>query len=246
VFRALRTVVPVAIGVFALGGIVYLFLPRVVIRETPGWQLSTYRIKQIGFAIHNYHDAFRSLPPPAVTGKEGKPLLSWRVLLLPFLEGNELYKQFKLDEPWDSPHNKQFLEKMPPCYDTAWSADAPLTHYRVFFGPGTAFERGGLTWKDFPDGLTNTILVVEANEPIPWTKPEELVYNSAKPLPRLGGRFTKPFFFLGQESGRKPGFSAVFADGTARFITGQPDEETLRALITRHGGKNVDLSHLED
>jgi hypothetical protein len=120
-----------------------------------------------------------------------------------------------------------------------------LARYQVFVGPGTAFERDGLTFEDFPDGLANTILVVEGGEPVPWSKPAELAYDPAKPLPALGGLYTKPVHFLGYEVRRKPGFNALFADGTVRFIPSDTDETIIRALITRNGGELVDLSKLD-
>ena len=87
--------------------------------------------------MHSYHDTYKRLPPAAVYDKNGKPLLSWRVLLLPYLEQKNLYMQFKLDEPWDSPHNARLAKTLVKVF-------APLedgkTHYRVFTGPGTLFE----------------------------------------------------------------------------------------------------------
>jgi hypothetical protein len=81
------------------------------------------------------------------------------VLLLPYLERDGLYREFRLDEPWDGPHNKALLTRMPSCYTPALigtpGAELGLTHYQVFVGPGTAFEREGLTEADFPDGLAN-------------------------------------------------------------------------------------------
>ena len=81
---------------------------------------------------------------------------------------------------------------------------------------------------DFPDGASKTFLVVEADEPVPWTKPEDLFYEPGKPLPRLGGLF-------------RDGFNCVLADTSVRFIPRQTKEETIRALITRNGGEKVDL-----
>ena len=119
-----------------------------------------------------------------------------------------------------------------------------LTHYQVFVGPGTAFEKDGLTFDGFPDGLANTILVVETHEAVPWTKPADLSYGSDKPLPALGGLYSKPYHFLCYEVGRTPGFNACFADGTTRFLSGKTDEKTIRSLITRNGGEKVDVSRL--
>src|SRR4051794_32667612 len=93
--------------------------------------------------MHNYSSAHGSLPPPAVYGKDGRPLLSWRVAILPFIEQDDLYKQFRLDEPWDSPHNRRLLPKMPKLYapfDGSRTTQPHTTFYQVFVGKGTAFE----------------------------------------------------------------------------------------------------------
>lgn len=179
--------------------------------------------------------------------RKGSLSTSWRVLLLPYLEEDNLYKQFHLEEPWDSPHNKPLSEKTPRCYVPALGGNDPpgLTRYQGFVGPGTAFERGGLTWDDFPDGRSGTILVVEAAEPVLWSKPEDLVYDPDKPLPTLAGSFTKPVHFLCYEIHRRPGFNACFADGSNRFISSKTDKEIIRGLITRNGGEKVDLSQVE-
>ena len=106
---------------------------------------------------------------------------------------------------------------------TAWE-----TYLRVFVGPGAAFESGKLlSPKDFTDGVKNTILVVEAAEPVPWPKPDELRYDPNKPLPRLGGVFDD-------------GFYALFADGVVRFIPTDINEKVLRAMITRNGGEKIE------
>ena len=204
-------------------------------------------LRDIGVALHDYHESFGKLPPAVVRDKDGRPLYSWRVLLLPFLEQNHLYKQLKLDEPWDSPHNKPLVAQTPKCYlPHGGGMDPPgLTRYLAFVGPGTAFERDGLTWKDFPDGLEQTILVVEAGTPVPWAKPVDIEYAPDAPLPPLGAGYTMPVRFLCHVIRRKPGFNAVFADGKARFLPRNTPEPKIRALITRNGGERVDLSRLE-
>jgi hypothetical protein len=172
------------------------------------------------------------LPPAVKHGNDGQPLYSWRVLLLPFLEQQNLFSQFNLDEPWDSSHNKPLLEKIPKCY-MLWRGRkdvAGMTHYQVFVGPGTAFERD-----DFPD----TLLVVEAAKPVPWTKPVDLVYVPDEPLPALGGLFQKPIHLWCYEIGRREGFNACFVDGTVRFIPSDTDERTLRGLIARNDDKSA-------
>ena len=124
-----------------------------LLRDGEGWVYSANNLQTIGTGLRNYHEVFGRLPPATFHGKDGKPLYSWRVVLLPFIEQDPLYKQFKRDEPWDGPHNKSLLHKMPQCYASDWGGQSDRTHYQVFVGPGTAFEREGLAWKDFPDGL---------------------------------------------------------------------------------------------
>jgi len=149
---------------------------------------------QLAAAMRNYQEDNGTLPPAAVFDADGRPLLSWRVLLLPYMEGGHLYRQFKLDEPWDSPHNIKLLDRMPAIYRPPEGSSAAMPHttfFRVFVGPGAAFEgRHGLNTKtDFPDGPGNTLLIVTAAEAVPWTMPAELPYGPDLPLPRLGGIF---------------------------------------------------------
>ena len=126
------------------------------------------------------------MPPAAICDATGKPLLSWRVAILPYIQQGALYNQFKLDEPWDGPNNSRLIPLMPKVYalpgDTA--AQPGYTYYRVFVGNGAAWEmKGGLHYPaDIPDGTSMTILVVEANDAVPWTKPDELTFNPAGPL----------------------------------------------------------------
>jgi hypothetical protein len=212
-----------------------------------GYVRSKVSLGQIGAALQAYQNENGRLPPAVVYGKGGQPLYSWRVLLLPYLVEDDLYKQFHRDEPWDSPHNKPLLEPIPTEYRPALGGDdgPGLTRYQVLVGPGTAFERDGLTWADFPDGLAGTLLVVEAGEAVPWSKPADLAYDPAGPLPPLGGVFTKPVHFFCYELRREPGFNACFADGTTRFIAGKTGEKTIRALITRNGGEKIDVTRLD-
>lgn len=160
-------------------------------------------LKQIAYAFHSYHGVNKKLPPAAVLDKEGKALYSWRVLLLPFLEEGGLYNNFKLDEPWDSLHNKRFLEETPRCYlpfPLGGNDPAGTTRYQVFVGPGTAFEEPGFQLgKHFPDGLENTLLVAEGGDAVPWSKPVDLAYDPKGPLPKLGGQYTMAVRFLGYQ-----------------------------------------------
>jgi hypothetical protein len=110
------TIVTIVFVALAIGLAVYFLTPRQrVYIPTPRIEASN-NLKMIGLAMHNYSDGHKTLPPPAIYGKDGTPLLSWRVLLLPYIEQQHLYAKFRLDEPWDSSHNKDFLRYMPPIY----------------------------------------------------------------------------------------------------------------------------------
>jgi hypothetical protein len=211
-----------------------VFFPCLLtVRDGYGWEWSAHSLEQIAHALRGYHNVYGRLPPAAKRGKDGQPLYSWRVLLLPFLEHDYLFRQFNLDEPWDSPHNKSLLEKIPRCYTPGtWRGDpVGITHYQALVGTDTAFER---------DDLSNTILVVESTNAVPWTKPEDLVYAPDKPLPALGGLFQQPIHLWCYEIGRRDGFNACFGDGNVRFIRSNLDERTLRGLITGNGGEKRD------
>src|SRR5437773_109335 len=115
--------------------------PAPAVPGTPQRSAVANNLKQIGVAFHNYLSAHGTFPASAIYGKDGKPLLSWRVALLPYLEKGNLYREFKLDEPWDSPHNLKLLDKMPKVYaPVAGDAKEYWTFYRVFTGPGTICE----------------------------------------------------------------------------------------------------------
>jgi RNA polymerase sigma factor (sigma-70 family) len=396
------------------------------------WARHAGNLKRIGLAVHNYVTAEGHFPPAAITGKDGKPLLSWRVAILPYLEDydassrEDLFKQFHVDEPWDSPHNKALLAKMPAVFASPSNRDAQAftTTYRGFvsdepqaaagagmgmmmrgmmsgqtgmgaMGPGPKMQGGmsggadamqkgmagmmgrmgnmrrrmpgmmggmmgsrkgvdarakqrqegrasqaegaqkeeqkdgagagagaamvggapdgammagggagategdggammagagdpgnapaammagggagggggemmggyggmmrsmmagmggttgelpsptvfrlnhGLPIASITDGTSNTLMVVEAAEAVPWTKPEELPVQDESPLPRLGGSM-------------RGGLAALFADGRVRFLDQPIQERVLRFLITPSGGEIIsadDLPRLDE
>lgn len=186
-------------------------------------------LKQIGISFHNYNDTMGSMPPAAVCDKAGKPMLSWRVLILPYIEANNLYKEFKLDEPWDSDHNKKLIPKMPKIYALPFptTAKANETHFRVFVGNGAAFDylKGPRIPADFQDGTSNTLLVVTAKDAVPWTKPDELAFDPDKDMTKLLGFFSNDVCMVG------------LADGSVRGVSKSISKATLHGAITRNGGE---------
>jgi prepilin-type processing-associated H-X9-DG protein len=200
------------------------------VRHAASRAQSQNNMKQIGLAMHNYHDTFGAFPAHAIYSQDGKPLLSWRVQILPFIEQDNLYKQFKLDEPWDSEHNKKLLAQMPKVYASPSDEKAlktHQTHYLGFHGKGAFFEgKQGIRITDILDGTSNTILIVEGSKSVPWTKPEDIPFDPAKPAPKIGGLY-------------EGGSNATFCDGSVHFISKSIAAETLKALITRAGGEVI-------
>jgi len=217
-----------------LTGLALYFLPARQRTYTPTPRIeASNNLKMIGLAMLNYADLYKTLPPPAIYSKDRKPLLSWRVLILPFIEEQNLHAKFHLDEPWDSSHNLALLKHMPPIYehprDKAANAKN-LTCFRIFVGPGTAFEGPkGIAPHDFPDGAGSTLLVVEAAEGVPWTKPADFAYAPEGELPKLGGRL-------------KDHFHVLMADASVQFVPQTVTEDRLRAAITRNGGEQLTLT----
>ncbi|HEV3257998.1 MAG TPA: DUF1559 domain-containing protein [Gemmataceae bacterium] len=199
------------------------------------------QLKQIALALRAYHDQHGTFPPAAARNAKGKPLYSWRVLVLPYLGEKYLYAQFHRDEPWDSPHNKTLLGRVPPAYAPTGltvAPDASMTFYQVFVGPGAAFEgdKGLHLPADFPDGSADTILVAEARKPVPWTEPADLAYAADRPLPELGSPRRYRLRRLQYGEYVPPSFSAAMVDGSVRSLQLGLAPPVLRAWITRNGG----------
>jgi RNA polymerase sigma factor (sigma-70 family) len=202
------------------------------VREAAARTMSANNLKQIGVAFHNYHDANNAFPAYAIYDKSGKtPLLSWRVALLPYLDQDALYQEFKLDEPWNSTHNKKLLGRMPKVFEIPSDGKKKegLTHYQVFTGPGTLFMGNTkIRLTDITDGTSNTLLVLEAKDPVAWTKPADLTLPKDKDkIPAVGGHFSN-------------GFNILLCDGSVRFLPLNPSPKLLRAIVTPAGGEVIE------
>jgi prepilin-type processing-associated H-X9-DG protein len=214
--------------------IVAILVPAVQkVREAADRAQSLNNLKELALALINYADSHRTvLPAHAIYSKDGKPLLSWRVAILPFVEQQRLYQQFHLDEPWDSPHNKKLIERMPAVFRHPESKAGPgKTVYVVPVGKDTIFPprpKGIRFPADIPDGTSNTILIVEVDDAdaVIWTKPADLRYDPKNPFKGLRGKKTGSF-------------NAAFADGSVRAIRRTIGLPTLRALFTRNGGEVI-------
>ena len=186
--------------------------------------------KQIGLALHNYHSTNDHFPAAAVRGKDGKPLLSWRVAILPYIEQNALYNEFHLDEPWDSEHNKALIPRMPSTYlcPSRSNPEPGTTTYLGFSGDGSLFGPEAVGIRDVTDGTSNTIAVTESSKAVIWTKPEDIPFDLQAP----------PSLF-GAGSDHPGGFNALIADGSVRFFKITINKNVFKALISRAGGEVV-------
>jgi|GEM_PF-1669035 len=193
-------------------------------------------LKQLALSLMIFNDAMGKTPIHGI-GKGGmplkaadeKPLLSWRVGILPYIEQGALYKQFKLDEPWDSEHNKKLIDKMPKLFAPAKGAGKPgYTRMQMVVGPRAMQLPSAKFPASIQDGTSNTIALVEAAEPVIWTKPDDVMFPG-KELPK---DFRKKF------GGEFPGgFYAVMWDGSVRFVSDKVSDETLSRALSPADGK---------
>jgi len=227
----------VRISMNNLGKIARLLTPPIQqARESAQRHTRINDFKQIALAILNYQDRYKTFPTAANYDDEGKPLLSWRVLVLRELELGDLYREFKLDEPWDSEHNKQLIERMPQVYadpDPALRAinQAGKTTYVAPVASETIFSGNEeLTYKDINDGTSNTIMFVEVNpeRAVIWTKPDDWNVDLEDPWAEL-------------RRDDRDWFTAGFCDGHVQIFDEQRvPAKKLRALLTRAGGEVIE------
>ena len=198
-------------------------IKRVEFRRTGANEL-----RKITLAAINYEGQSRHFPGN-ILDDDGKPLLSWRVALLPQLGHEELFNKFKIDEPWDSEHNKPLLDQMPEVYRHPDFESESKTVFLRFQGKDAALENGtDIRFGLLSDGSSNTIFCAESNpdSAIEWTKPADIPFDAETPITQVGK--------IGPKS-----FNVSFCDGAVRTLPNDVNPQALLLLIQRNDGKYI-------
>jgi hypothetical protein len=184
-------------------------------------------LRQIALALQDYHDEFGSFPPAYIIDAAGKPLHSWRTLILPFNEQKPLYEKIDLTKPWDDPANREAYETHIPAYGCP-SANAPKTHatYLAVVDPGACFN-GPVPRKlsDITDDQGRTLLVIEvpADRAVHWMSPsdasEQLILSAV----------------AADQAPHPSGTQAACADASIKVLSTDTPPKRLRALMSIAG-----------
>jgi prepilin-type processing-associated H-X9-DG protein len=232
-------VVVCVIGFFACGGIlIALLLPAVqAAREAARRTQCSNNLKQIALAFHNYHDTYKTFPPAYIPDEDGKPMHSWRVLILPFLGHNDLYQRYNFDQPWDSPSNMAVTNAPIPVYRCPSDPGSGVpneTNYMVITGPTTVFDGDkACSIRNILDGTSNTIMVVETfGTGVSWAQPNDLdastiTFPDGAPGPNSPG------------SRHPGGLQAAMCDGAVHFLSDSMPPQTFNALLTKAGAEQI-------
>lgn len=200
--------------------------------------IATNSLRQIALGMHNFHDVHGHFPPQSLVDSAGNRLLSWRVLILPYLGYADLYEQFHLNESWDSEHNRALLVKIPEVFRSSEDSIRDDVTRTRFTAPLTADSvmgrRGpGVRVRDIIDGTSNTMMVVQTSpeHAVFWTKPQDVPIDDSRPMESIAGTDAD-------------GFPASMCDGSVRFIPEKTDTGLLNALISISGREIVNLNDI--
>jgi hypothetical protein len=205
---------------------------------------SKEQMRRLVIGMHNYHDAYKAFPARFNQDKDGRPLLSWRVHLLPYVGEKDLYEQFHLDEPWDSEHNQTLISKMPRLLMHPRISLAPgQTPYVAVVGDDTIWRNPqdddqrptGITLEQiaFADGtsLTGAVAEVNADHSVVWTQPEDIAIEKEGPMQKLSGNWRQGFLLAMSDASvrtLRSDLDAAKLSNLFRFNDGQPPMATLK------------------
>lgn len=230
-------------GIFVIAAIpiavlsVWMLAPTIVqLKARRDITACKQNLKRIAQALNAYADEYGVYPPPAVLDARGKPMHTWRVLILPYLGEKRLYEMYDMTKPWDSPENSSLQARMPAVFRSPGISN-PLvmgeSSYMLVTGPGTMFPPTGPVARNLvTDGAGNTLLVVETNnQSVPWTEPQDL--DIAKLPAQIGA--------LGGIGGaHQGGATAVLVDGEAVWLPADTSKAIIDSMLSPSGGEAVE------
>ncbi len=229
----------VVVAVPCVAILIGLMLPAVQkVREAASRQQSSNNMRQVALASHQHEMNYAHFPPPFVVPPPGASVpppdrLSWRVSVLPYVEQDNLFRQFKLDQPWNSPANAPLSNTVVKTYGDPLDPVAPTTRYRCFYDNGAAFSTDP-TQKTvlgrIPDGAANVIFYVESADTVPWARFNDFMFDPAGPLPSLGHP-------------QRTAFLVAMGDGSVKFVNKSINPDVLKRCIhaADGAGKGIDL-----
>lgn len=229
----------VVLAIIAIVAVI-LYAPVQMAKSHRGRDECRINLKSIGLALNSYHEEYGSFPPAYIADKAGRPMHSWRVLLLPFLGQTQVYKEYRFDEPWNSSNNSKLglrlagLYVCPEEYGLKGRNRVTMTSYVAVLGPDTMWPgNGAVKFSDVKDGSGKTISVVEIkNSGIHWLEPRDLEFSS------MASTVNHPSI-PGISSVHKKGAKVLFVDGHVWFLSEDLPAQTIQALLTRNGGESV-------
>ena len=226
-------------ALFVCGGVMAAFYWRFtgLSMAVSGQNQCTNNLKQIGLAMHNYHDTYKCFPAAVLTDENDRPMRSWRVAILPFVEEAPLYDLYDFNEPWNGPNNGRLLGSTSLVYHCPDDGVSMMleTSYVMIVGEGTI---GGnpnekIGFRDVLDGTSNTIMAMEVGGAgISWMEPRDITVEEAITY------ITDPAASQFQQV-HPGGVNVLFADGSVHFLPNSIDPQMLRAMLTRDDGQAV-------
>ena len=214
-----------------MGILVGLLLPAVqASREAARRMQCSNNLKQIVLALYNYESEYKRFPPAFTTDENGRPLHSWRTLILPYIEQNQVYQSIDLSKPWDDPINQAAAQTIIPTYCCPSSGERSVeTVYQVIVDPASPFPGATpLRLGDVTDGTSNTVAIVETTsaESVPWMSPADTSLTA---------------FMAASKGHHSGGCNCAFCDGSVKFLSNSMDPTVRQAVATRAGGEIVSM-----
>lgn len=254
VFNGSKPRISFVASVLLIAGVIVVLLALLLpaVQSSRSWSSIAHcqhNLKQISLALLNYHDAHGQFPPPYVADANGKPIHSWRVLILPFIEEQWLYQRYSLSEPWNGPNNSKLATQIPqvyrcPSHRIEKSPLAEETQYFAIVGPDAAWNSTiGRKIREIRDGTSNTILLIEASGlGVNWMEPRDVSIDEAIDLLTKKSRSGHTYLhdkFLTTTYYENSYRNVAYCDGRVEWMGQLSDADIAKALLTIAGGEII-------